>query len=362
MEQSREASLRTAISDEPPFRLRQAEEALYSGHFGSWEEVSTLSKTLRRRISASVPWNTLSDTIVLGSTAGDSWKAALRTEDGMMLESVLMRNARGHLTACVSTQIGCAMNCAFCSTGKMGFTRNLSSDEVVDQVRFFVRYVGENGIEGEITNVVFMGMGEPLANYESVREALRILTEKMGIGLSRITVSTVGILPALRRLLDDSEWPNVRLAISLHAVDEAVRKRIMPSTSEGFIRELVSFARDYARRFPERRRHLTLEYLLLSGVNDSADDCRKLAKLAHTMGRVRVNLIPYNATDSGFFGSGDEATGRFREALERASITVTVRKSLGGDIAAACGQLAGKRVSEDGKRRIENAMKPRVGQ
>lgn len=343
MNETRARQFERLFSDEPSFRLRQAEEASYSGRFGSWDEVSNLPKTLRDRLSAEVPWNTLSEISVLASGRGDSWKAALRTGDGLVVETVLMRNARGHLTVCVSTQVGCAMNCAFCATGRMGLSRDLSSDEIVDQVRFFRTYVGKNGIDGEITNVVLMGMGEPLSNYESVRDALRVLTGPMGIGLTRITVSTVGLLPGLRRLLSDPEWPRVRLAISLHSADEERRRKIMPSTAPGFIDELARWSDGYARAFPEKRRHLTLEYLLLAGVNDSDDDLRKLTTLARRMGRVRVNLIPYNATDGGFSGSGKETTERFRSALDRAGVTVTVRKSLGGDIAAACGQLAGKR-------------------
>lgn len=361
MTETRARHLERLFSGEPSFRLRQAEDALYSGNFGSWEAVSNLPKALRERLSADVPWNALSEESTLRSARDDSWKAALRTADGYLIETVLMRNARGHLTVCVSTQVGCAMGCAFCATGRMGLSRNLSSDEIVDQIRFFRRYAEGNGLEGEVTNVVLMGMGEPLANYEAVREALRIMTGPMGIGTTRITVSTVGILPGLRRLLSDSEWPPVRLAVSLHSADEERRRKIMPSTSAGFLGNLARWSDDYTRAFPEKRRHLTLEYLMLSGVNDSDDDLRKLTKLARRMGRVRVNLIPYNATDGGFSGSGRERTERFREALDRAGVTVTVRKSLGGDIAAACGQLAGKRLSEDGKQGTENTMKPKDG-
>lgn len=341
MIEARYEKLSRIFSGEPSFRLRQAEEALYSGNFPSWDGVNNLPKALRERLSAEVPWNTLSETQTLRSARGDSWKAALRTEDGYAIEAVLMRNARGQLTVCVSTQVGCAMACAFCATGKMGLSRNLSQDEIVDQVRFFREYVSGNGVDGEVTNIVFMGMGEPFANYEAVRDALRILTGPMGIGTTRITVSTVGLLPGLRRILADPEWPKVRIAISLHCADETERRKIMPSTPPGFLDDLARWSDDYARSFPEKRRHLTLEYLLLAGVNDSDDDLRKLTKLARRMGRVRVNLIPYNATDGGFLGSSRDIASRFREGLERAGVTVTVRKSLGGDIAAACGQLAG---------------------
>lgn len=350
MEANRHHVLSRTLRDEPSFRLRQTEEALYSGHFRSWDAVSVLPERLRSRIADILPWSTLSMSATLYDRSGNSWKSLFRTVDNFTIEAVLMRNARGQLTVCVSTQIGCAMNCAFCATGKMGLSRNLSADEIVDQVRCFRDYVEDESVDGEITNVVFMGMGEPLANYEAVRDALRILIDRMGIGMSRITVSTVGILPTLYRLLDDPEWPNIRLAISLHAADESVRRRIMPSTREGFLKDLVSFSEAYGERFPERRRHLTLEYLMLAGVNDSIEDAKCLVRLARRMGRIRVNLIPYNTTDSGFSGSNREAVSLFREILERAHITVTIRRSLGGDIAAACGQLAGKHKAKDEKR------------
>jgi len=343
MENDREHRIGALLSGESAFRTRQANEAIHSPFFRSWDDVSSLPKVLRERLAAGVPWNTLSRVAVLPSGAGDAWKALLETGDGNRIESVLMRNSRNQFTVCVSTQVGCAMNCAFCATGKIGLVRSLSRDEIVDQVRFFRDVVSDAKLSGEITNVVLMGMGEPLANYGEVREALRTFTGPMGIGMTRITVSTVGFLSGLERLLTDPEWPPVRIAISLHAADEETRTRLMPTTAPGFINDLVAWARKYSAAFPEKRRHLTLEYLLLSGVNDSEKDTWKLVELARRIDRVRVNLIPYNATDSEFVGSDAIAVRRCQDKLEAAGITVTVRKSQGGDIAAACGQLAGKR-------------------
>jgi len=343
MENDREHRIGALLSGESAFRTRQANEAIHSPFFRSWDDVSSLPKVLRERLAAEVPWNTLSRVAVLPSGAGDAWKALLETGDGNRIESVLMRNSRNQFTVCVSTQVGCAMNCAFCATGKIGLVRSLSRDEIVDQVRFFRDVVSDAKLSGEITNVVLMGMGEPLANYGEVREALRTFTGPMGIGMTRITVSTVGFLSGLERLLTDPEWPPVRIAISLHAADEETRTRLMPTTAPGFINDLVAWARKYSAAFPEKRRHLTLEYLLLSGVNDSEKDTWKLVELARRIDRVRVNLIPYNATDSEFVGSDAIAVRRCQDKLEAAGITVTVRKSQGGDIAAACGQLAGKR-------------------
>lgn len=297
---------------------------------------------MRERLAGAVSWNTLTMTTALPSVTGDAWKALFETNDGNRIESVLMRNSRGQLTVCVSTQVGCAMNCAFCATGKMGLVRNLSQDEIVDQVRALHDLTVDANVPGEITNIVFMGMGEPMANYEEVRGALQVFTGPMGIGTTRITVSTAGLLSGLERLLTDPLWPPVRIAISLHAADEATRKRLMPTTAPGFIDDLVAWSRKYAVAFPEKRRHLTLEYLLLSGVNDSESDTWKLVDLARRIDRVRVNLIPYNATDSGFSGSSEDAVRRCKDKLEAAGITATIRKSQGGDIAAACGQLAGR--------------------
>ncbi len=346
MEESREKRIGTSLSNERAFRTKQAIEAIYSPRFRSWSEVSSLSKAVRERLEAEIPWNTLSNVAVLSSTRKDAWKALFETPDGNRIESVLMRNRRGQFTVCVSTQVGCAMKCVFCATGKPGLTRNLSCDEIVDQFRFLRDMAADANLDGEITNIVFMGMGEPLANYVAVREALRIFTGPLGIGMTRITVSTAGLLSGLDRILSDPLWPPVRIAISLHAADEAVRKKIMPSTVPGFIDSLVAWSQKYAEAFPEKRRHLTLEYLLLSGVNDSTQDIRKLVDLARRFGRVRINLISYNTTDSGFMGSDPDTVRRCKDTLEAAGIIVTIRKSQGGDIAAACGQLAGKNHSQ----------------
>ncbi|NTW75742.1 MAG: 23S rRNA (adenine(2503)-C(2))-methyltransferase RlmN [Candidatus Moranbacteria bacterium] len=342
MKETREQRIGDVLSDESSFRTRQATEAIYSPFFRSWYDVTPLSKAVRNRLAESVPWNTLSVVAILSSASGDTWKVLFQAADGNRIESVLMRNSRGQFTVCVSTQIGCAMSCAFCATGKLGLLRNLSQDEIVDQVRFLREYVSDSGLTGEITNIVLMGMGEPLANYEEVRGALRTFIGPMGIGTTRITVSTVGLLAGLDRLISDPEWPPVRIAISLHAADERTRTGIMPTTALGFFDGLVDWSKRYADVFPEKRRHLTLEYLLLSGINDAEGDARKLVVLTGRMGKVRINLIPYNATDGRLVGSSGNAVHRFRDRLEAGGVTVTIRKSQGGDIAAACGQLAGK--------------------
>lgn len=321
--------------------MRQAVSALFSPVTGSWKEVTALPKPLRDRLVETVPWNTLRGIAVMPSAKQDTWKALLETCDGKRIETVLMRNGRGQLTVCVSTQVGCAMACTFCATGKMGFSRNLTADEIIDQVRFFSGYVARHPeVSGSVTNVVFMGMGEPLSNYEEVRVALRSLIHDMGIGPTRITVSTVGLLPRLEQVLKDPDWPPVRLAISLHSADPKTRRDLMPTSYDGFLDRLAEWTDRYFAIFPEKRRHLTFEYIMLKGVNDTDAHADALIRFARRVGKVRINLIPYNITEGGLSRSTEEAIGRFQSRLKSADLVATRRRTMGDDIAAACGQLA----------------------
>jgi adenine C2-methylase RlmN of 23S rRNA A2503 and tRNA A37 len=262
--------------------------------------------------------------------------------DGACIETVLMTNRRGQWTACVSSQVGCAMKCAFCATGRLGLKRNLTSDEIVDQYRFWKRYIRQMNLTGRISNVVFMGMGEPLANYENVRQALNLLLANTDLGRTRITVSTVGLVPKLNGLLDDPDWPEVRLAVSLHSADLETRQGLMPTTYDRFLDDLADWCRRYLKKFGNRRHHLTFEYLLLTGVNDDDAHAQKLAAFANQAGKVKINLIPYNATDSGFSGANEITTKHFADILRKTGVDVTRRRSMGQDIDAACGQLAGR--------------------
>lgn len=221
--------------------------------------------------------------------------------------------------------------------------RNLTTDEIIDQFRFW-KYILAKGVSSEsestlISNVVFMGMGEPLANYDSVRESMRILLDSTSLGATRITVSTVGLLPAMRRLLTDPLWSPVRLAVSLHSADSSTRKRLMPSSFDSFLDDLVLWTNDYFAQHDERRRHLTFEYILLRGVNDGAEDAKKLIDFSRRVGKVKVNLIPYNQTASNHRESEENRVSDFLAQLKQAGVVATVRKAMGDDIAAACGQL-----------------------
>lgn len=338
---SREQAIREILKNEPAFRERQAFLSLFQVGVTSWRDVSSLPKSIREELAEQVPWSTLAFEAVLEGKRGDTWKVLLRTHDGVRIETVLMENKRGAWTVCVSTQVGCAMNCSFCATGKMGFTRNLSADEIVDQVRFWKEFLrGKPGLHPDITNIVYMGMGEPLANYENVKASLKIFTGVMGIGMTRITVSTVGLVPMLEKLLKDPEWPPVRLAVSLHSANPETRKGIMPTSYDDFLAKLASWAEKYFSTFDTNRRHLTFEYVLLAGVNDTEKHANALVRFARRVGKVKVNLIPYNYTTGDFRKSSEAASAAFQAVLARAGITVTRRKTMGDDIAAACGQLA----------------------
>ncbi len=329
-----------------------------------------LSPTMREELEREVPWMTVEEVAVLKSKDGATYKAVVQAVQGDVsldeavptdrFETVLMRNARGHWSVCVSSQVGCAMACTFCATGKMGLKRSLTTDEIVDQYRFWVAFLakrpelsrmpvsvpdrasvkgGVSSNEARITNIVYMGMGEPLANYDAVKESVRQLLAYTDLGPTRIVVSTVGLVPVLHQLLDDPEWPPVRLAVSLHSADPETRKRIMPTSYDAFLDKLAEWAKVYFERFESRRRHVTFEYVLLEGINDTDKAADQLARFANLVGKVRINLIPYNATASSYRRSQTEKIEQFQSRLEEKGVTVTRRRAMGDDIAAACGQL-----------------------
>lgn len=321
---------------EPGFRIKQIQEALFKYPDGSWENATTLSKNVREFLVQEVPWVSLE--LDQMQEDDETKKALLKTQDGLKLESVLMRNTRGQWTVCLSSQIGCAMNCTFCATGKLGLKRNLTEDEIVDQVRFWMTQIDA---EERISNIVVMGMGEPMANYDAIKAALNTILENTDIGPTKITVSTVGFLPRLEKLLDDEEWPNIRIAISLHSADTVVRKQLMPSSTPTFLNDLRDWAKRYLEKFGNRNHHLTFEYLLIKGVNDSISDAKRLAKYVHSIGHAKVNVIPYN--DTGVFEAPHQRSiDRFCDILQKSEIDVMRRRSLGSGISAACGQLANR--------------------
>lgn len=339
-ENTRSHYFASLFQHQPGYRLQQVEAALFRPEFRNWDQVTVLPIASRQNLATTLPWLSLTEKQVLASVKRDTYKALLSTVDGKLIETVLMRNARGHWSICVSSQVGCAMACTFCATGKMGFTRNLTSDEIIDQYRFWLYFVADHpSFDQQITNIVYMGMGEPLANYDNVKRSLQILLTQTEMGPTRLTVSTVGLIPMLRKLLTDPDWPPVRLAVSLHSADGDTRRNIMPSSYPNFLSDLAAWTKDYFAIFDTKRRHLTFEYIMLSGVNDTAMHADKLIKFARQVGKVKINLIPYNDTRSRYATSESAALVAFERRLLDARVDVTRRRTMGADIAAACGQL-----------------------
>lgn len=340
---SRHQQFETLFPHEPAFRWKQIEAGLFSDA-QSWNELSTIPKTMRDRL-VSIPWMTIVLDQIHVSGNGDTHKALLKVNGEKQIETVLMKNPRGAWTICVSSQVGCAMRCGFCATGKMGLTRSLTADEIVDQYRFWMNYLATSSTlstsstSNRISNIVYMGMGEPLANYEEVKASLNALLTHTDLGRTRITVSTVGVLPRLEQILTDKDWPHVRLAVSLHSAIPETRKQIVPTSYDDFLPKLENWAKRYLEIFGNRRHHLTFEYVMLKDVNDTPAHAKVLAIFVNRIGHVRVNLIPYNLTGVEFECSEDAVIKQFLETLEDRNVTATRRRTIGSDIAAACGQL-----------------------
>jgi 23S rRNA (adenine2503-C2)-methyltransferase len=315
----------------PRFHGRQIFRWIHKRGVTDFALMSDLGRDLRAQLAAGFTTSTPQVERTERSTDGTT-KFLLRLADGKLIESVYIPDTPAQ-TFCISTQVGCAMRCAFCLTGKMGIERNLTAGEIAGQVRVLARELGM--LDGRF-NIVLMGMGEPLHNYEATMKALRMLADEHGFGLSprRMTLSTVGVLPALERLATEPLMPN--LAISLHSTTEDQRDMLVPINRKYGLKELL----DTCRRFPlKRRERITFEYVLLRDVNDTDEDARRLVRLLHGI-RGKVNLLPLNeAAGIPFERPSDERVNRFARILADHGITVSVRKSRGRDIRAACGQL-----------------------
>jgi 23S rRNA (adenine2503-C2)-methyltransferase len=316
--------LSALLADEPAYRARQVWEWTARGA-SSYEEMTNLPGPLRARLAVELPFSTLA--VERESLARDgTLKVLFRTEDGHPVEAVLMRYRDGRRSVCVSSQSGCPLTCTFCATGQMRFGRNLTASEILDQALHFRRLE-------PINHLVFMGMGEPMFNVEEVVAAARRLPE-LGITHRRTTVSTVGWLPGLRRFVDEVEEP-IRLALSLHAPNDALRSELMPVNDRYPLHEILAECERYIEL---RGRRVFVEYVMLRGVNDHYAHAVELAELLDPK-RYKVNLIPYNPTGM-YDGSTREAIDAFRDVLMRRGLVATVRLTRGRDIAAACGQLA----------------------
>ena len=315
---------RVAELGEPSYRARQAWDWAARGA-ADYDAMTSLPRALREALAADVPFSTLTAEEEQRARDG-TVKTLFRTADGHPVEAVLMRYRDGRRSVCVSSQSGCPLTCTFCATGRMAFGRNLTAWEILDQVLHFRR-------SEPVNHLVFMGMGEPFMNVDSVLAAARRLPE-VGITHRRTTISTVGWVPGLRTFVEEVTEP-IRLALSLHAADPALRSELMPVNDRYPLADVVALCKSHWER---TKRRVFVEYVMLAGVNDSPAQARQLAAL---LGRdaFKVNLIPYNPTGL-FDGSPRAAIAAFKGELDRARVPATVRLTRGRDIAAACGQLA----------------------
>jgi 23S rRNA (adenine2503-C2)-methyltransferase len=319
--------LADTLADEPAYRVRQVWEWVARGAT-SYAGMTNLPARVRSELEARVPWSSL-EVVTEARSRDGTVKTLFRTADGHPVEAVLMRYGDGRRSICLSSQSGCPLTCSFCATGAMRFGRNLSASEILDQALHFRR-------RESVDHAVFMGMGEPMLNLDAVLQAARRLPD-LGITHRRTTVSTVGWLPGLRRFVDEVDEP-IRLALSLHAADDALRSELMPVNERYPLADVLV---ECERAFELRRRKVFVEYVMLAGVNDRVEQAAELAARLRP-GVFKVNLIPYNPTGR-FLGSSPKAIEAFKTVLVGAGIATTVRLTRGRDIAAACGQLAAAR-------------------
>jgi 23S rRNA (adenine2503-C2)-methyltransferase len=322
---------------EKPFRATQVLKWVHQQGVYDFSDMTNLSKSLRKKLSSEAAF--VVPEIIKDQVSDDGTrKWLLRLDDGNSIETVFIPEA-GRGTLCVSSQVGCALNCSFCATARQGFNRNLTAAEIIGQLRLANQLLVSPDNDRPVTNVVMMGMGEPLLNYDNVVTAMQLMQEDFAYGLSkrRVTLSTSGLLPEMQQLSKDCA---VSLAVSLHAPDDELRNELVPINRKYPIRELMKACRDYTRGLPHQK--ITFEYVMLDGINDSDSDARKLAKMVGNV-PCKINLIPFNPFEnSGYSSSPLSRINRFRDILMQKGIMTVTRKTRGEEIDAACGQLAGK--------------------
>jgi 23S rRNA (adenine(2503)-C(2))-methyltransferase len=325
------------------YRRKQLLDAFFEQACASFDEVTTLPKSVRATITMSAM--TVHEDRVLVSADGRAHKALLRLDDGEMVESVLLNPKPGHWSCCISSQVGCLMKCSFCATGLLGFTRHLNSEEITDQVLFWRQYIKTKALDVNLRNVVYMGMGEPFHNKDAVFDSLRELTnpETFNIGARNISVSTSGLVPAIEEFTD--QFPQINLAVSLHAATDELRQHLMPVNKPYPLAKLRA-AMDYY--VEQTNRKLFIEYILLDGENDQVEHAEKLVSFVKDMQRPHlshINLIVYNQTEASHRESSRATARTFLQIIQNSGLSGTIRKNLGRDIDGACGQLAlkGKR-------------------
>lgn len=344
--------LEKILETEPKYRLKQIKQAIFVDLIENWNEATTLPRNLRQKLAKSFPLQRLKAEKILTSRDGKTIKVLFKLKDDLKIESVLMKHDLTGLpqasrrTVCVSSQVGCAMGCIFCATGQQGFKRNLSSPEIIEQVLFFARLLKKEQpakaltvADKKITNIVFMGMGEPFLNYDNVLESVKILNDKDGfnLGARNISISTCGIVEGIKKLA--KEKLQLNLAVSLHAPNDRLRSVLMPINKIYPLKKVLTAVDDYIEK---TNRKVMFEYLLIDKVNDSPKEAKELAKIMKKP-LYLVNLISFNPVGHAKFKSPtSKKIKRFKNILEKAGINVTQRYSFGQDIDAACGQLGGQ--------------------
>ncbi|MBL7002664.1 MAG: 23S rRNA (adenine(2503)-C(2))-methyltransferase RlmN [Gammaproteobacteria bacterium] len=335
---------------EKPFRANQLMQWIHQRGITDFDEMTNISKQLRSKLK-DIACVELAELKVLQKSS-DGTRKWLISVSGVenSIESVLIPE-KGRNTLCISSQVGCTLNCSFCSTARQGFNRNLTSAEIISQLFMAHHTLRKEGIENGVTNVVFMGMGEPLLNFDAVIEAIKIMGDDFSYGLSkrRITLSTAGVVPAIYKL---AEHTDVSLAISLHASNDALREKLVPINKKYPIHQLLDACRQYVA--DGLRRRITFEYVMLKGVNDSLEDAKQLVKLLRDV-PSKLNLIPFNPfPDAGYERSTNKDIDTFREYVMSKGIITVTRRPRGDDIDAACGQLVGK-VKDRSRRSMKMA-------
>jgi 23S rRNA (adenine2503-C2)-methyltransferase len=327
---------------ESTFRLKQIWQGLYLHLWNSIDQFTNLPNSLRQKLAERFQFTHLQPEITLSSSDGETSKTLFRLPDGVSIESVLMRYERRR-TICLSTQAGCAMGCVFCATGQMGFRRNLTSGEIIEQVLYYARWLRQQG--EDVTNVVVMGMGEPFHNYDATLTAIDRLNERDGFnfGARRFTISTVGLVPAIRRFT--AEKRQINLAISLHAADDGLRSTLLPVNRKYNLNELLSACREYIE---QTGRRISFEWALIKGVNDTPEQACNLADRLQVLRRkgtilCHVNVILLNPSPHyDQQASTSDRAKTFLEEIRRHGIPCSLRLRRGIDIKAGCGQLAGQ--------------------
>ncbi len=341
-----EVATLVAALGEPPYRGRQVADATWRSTASTWDEVSTLAGPFRTALAGRARFDTLPDTTVRLADGGATEKALHRLSDGRLVESVLMHYPAGaghreRNTLCISSQAGCAVGCPFCATGELGFDRDLDAAEIVDQARAARRRMAESS--RRLTNVVFMGMGEPLLNLDAVLAAAAALTDpaRFGLGARHLTISTSGVVPAIERLA--RLGPQWTLAVSLHAARDPLRDLLVPLNRRWPVADVVAAARTYAE---QTGRRVSYEYVMIDGINDTLADADAVVRLLRGSGS-HVNCIPMNeVAHTPWRASGPERIAAFAERLAAGGLGVTVRRNRGQEVGAACGQLAAEQAGE----------------